>query len=377
MPFWNFIKEKFDKMPAWVQVLTYLILLGATVYLYLVPRFITGQIVARTDAGGYVPYRGVAIQTHVAGHTLKFTTNEDGYWTIPIVDLKPGAVKLQVFHEDDHSWFPIEIGVTEVWTEDFRIVVSDNAPFVNLELVAVSPAQDAWLASSLVRFLIDPAQAGELAYTRDFSTQQDPEAEQAFRAHVFEEVRAAVSDVTNLSLAELDELTPLERNRGLGYVQRIQVVQQLEFIYNMKIPDEHWRQFQTIGDLATYIADREEFAKATNLSKTLSGSSNWAQIQQSVAVDVRPKFIPNITAEEKRYWVVVGSHLSREDAERQAQKINNDSQIISAFVGVKVPPNEYFPVIIGGYLQYSDAEKLKSEVLSLGIVQEAYLSSGL
>ena len=380
MPFWNFLETKFDAMPKWVRVSTYLILLGMTVYLYLAPRFVTGQIVARTEAGGFVPYRGVAIQTQVEGHTLKFTTNEDGYWTIPIVDRNPGAVKLQIFHEDDHSWFPVSISAAEIWTEDFRIVVSDKKPFVTLEVVEVTPEQGTWRSSDLRfgqgQFFTRPAHAASLEFTKSQSVEQNPKVQQAFRTQVFSEVRKVVSSVTKVPMVKLKTKTPLDREHGFGYVQRIQVVEALESRYEIKIPDEHWRHLSTIGDLTDYIADRKDIEKAAKLPKSVSGTSNWAKIQQAVGEDAKLKFVPNVTAKEKRYWVVVGSHKNRGNAVQQVRRINRESRVVRAFVGVKVPPNKHFPVMVGSYLPYPDAMKLKSEALMLEAVSDAYLSAG-
>ena len=251
-------------MPTWVKVSTYLLLLVATVYLYLAPRFVTGQIVARTPAGGYVPYRGVSIQTHVAGHTLKFTTDEDGYWTIPIVDRKPGEVTLQVYHEDDHSCslFPL---VHRSLDRKFSCCCIRAKPFVSLEVVAITSLKQV-VDKSFSEDFCRPAQAAELTYSKHQSIEQTPEVEQAFRTQVLEDVRDVVLDVTKLSLAELNELTSLEREQGLGYVQKIQVIEKLEAAYKIKIPDEHWRQFRNIGGLATYIADRKDLEKGSQLA---------------------------------------------------------------------------------------------------------------
>ena len=380
MPFGNLLQNKFDSMPYAVKVLTYLILLALTVYLYLAPRFVTGQIVARTDDGGFVPYRGAAIQTRVAGHVLKFTSNEDGYWAIPIVDRKPGGLTLNVFHEDKRSWFEVSVGAMDVWIEDIRIVVLENKPFFNLEVVEAKPAGDTWLAGIVPTdsgwLFAGSAQAGVLEYGKDQVYELDPKAEQAFRAQVFEEVRKVISGVTKGSMADLKIDTRLDREHGFGYVQRIQVVKKLESAYDITIYDEHWREFRTIGDLTDYIADRKDFEKVAKLSESLSKSHDWAEIQQAVPEGSKPKFIPRTTAKQRRYWVVVGSHQRREDADRQVKKINDESKEIRAFVGIKVPPNKYFPVIVGHYAPYPEAKNIKTEALKLEAVEEAYLSSG-
>lgn len=78
----------------------------------------------------------------------------------------------------------------------------------------------------------------------------------------------------------------------------------------------------------------------------------------------------------KRYWVIVGSYKDRNDALTFAKKINQEAPELNAWVGAKIPPNEYYPVIVGSYIFFSDAEKLRKRALETNTISESYLSPG-
>jgi len=78
----------------------------------------------------------------------------------------------------------------------------------------------------------------------------------------------------------------------------------------------------------------------------------------------------------KKYWVIVGSFKDRTQAQRYAKRINQEDSTLNAWIGVKVPPNEYYPVIVGGYSYLSEARALKERALATKIVTDGYLSEG-
>ncbi|MDD5723330.1 MAG: SPOR domain-containing protein [Syntrophales bacterium] len=82
--------------------------------------------------------------------------------------------------------------------------------------------------------------------------------------------------------------------------------------------------------------------------------------------------------EEKKYWVVVGSFKDRSAAQGYADEINKKNPSLGAWTGAKSPPpNEYYPVIVGGYLPLGEASLLKERVIAEHIAEDAYLSPGL
>lgn len=80
--------------------------------------------------------------------------------------------------------------------------------------------------------------------------------------------------------------------------------------------------------------------------------------------------------EPKRYWVIVGSFKNQDSAQQYADRINAENKTLSAWVGEKVPPNQYHPVIVGGYNLLSEAKVLKEKALMAESINDAYLSPG-
>jgi len=80
--------------------------------------------------------------------------------------------------------------------------------------------------------------------------------------------------------------------------------------------------------------------------------------------------------EPKKYWVIVGSFKDRPQAQRFADRINAENATLNAWIGVKVPPNDYYPVIVGTYSYLSEAQELQKRALATQAIADAYLSSG-
>ncbi len=78
----------------------------------------------------------------------------------------------------------------------------------------------------------------------------------------------------------------------------------------------------------------------------------------------------------KRYWVIVGSLKDRDAAQQFADEINAENSALNAWVGIRVPPNEYYPVIVGNYSLLSEAKMLRDKALATNTIKDAYLSTG-
>ena len=56
-------------------------------------------------------------------------------------------------------------------------------------------------------------------------------------------------------------------------------------------------------------------------------------------------------------------------AQDHADRINDEDKTLRAFVGIKMPGNPYYPVIVGGYVPRSEAEDLIAAALKLKSVR--------
>jgi hypothetical protein len=77
-----------------------------------------------------------------------------------------------------------------------------------------------------------------------------------------------------------------------------------------------------------------------------------------------------------KYWVIVGSYKDREAAQQFANKVNAEDKTLNAWIGLKIPPNDYYPVIVGDYSSLSEARELRRKALAIKFIKEAYFSTG-
>ena len=98
--------------------------------------------------------------------------------------------------------------------------------------------------------------------------------------------------------------------------------------------------------------------------------STWQKIESGVGTFFGYGNAP------QRYWVIVGSYKDRDDAQRFADRINAEDATLNAWIGLKLPGNDYYPVIVGEQSLLSDAKALKERALATRAVKDAYLSTG-
>lgn len=99
--------------------------------------------------------------------------------------------------------------------------------------------------------------------------------------------------------------------------------------------------------------------------------STLQKIQSGVSV-----FFGYGNKEPRKYWVIVGSYKDRNAAQALADKLNQADPSLNAFVGLRLPGNDYYPVIVGDYSYLSEARQLKRKALETKFVREAYFSTG-
>jgi acyl carrier protein len=289
--------EWFPKMPVWVRVLTYLVFLFLFAYLLLTPRFIDGQMVWKDQAtGGHIPGRGVEIQLHTEGRIYKFVSNEQGFWSVPVISRLPQAIELQIYHEDKREYFKVQIDAAKIWFgARHEIAFSDKAPYVT-----VARTGDAPFLNRLADMVApSTAHAGEITLPPGMAPLA-PADTKGIRDAVF----GTVSKITGKPATELTPDSRLNGDGAPSYVQKIQIINDLEKKYQLVIYDEHWRYMQNTGQLAKYIEDRLKLERAflkqpgapvpapptTRSSPAQLPPSDWATIQQRLPAEQRPVF---------------------------------------------------------------------------------------
>jgi hypothetical protein len=235
--------ENLAKMPKWVQVTTWFILLILTCYFYLTPRFVNGHAIVRLENGGTIDYRGATIRTHVEGRVLKFKSNEDGYWSVPVVSRLPQDMRLEIYHEDKQAWFAAMIESGTIWKSAFgaaevRLVVDGGDKPVMLEVVERSGTGAAiQLVDAVLSVLGSPAYAQE----------------RLSREQVARRTAELVAQILRKKPAEVTTEFRLLGGNAPTYRQKLQIIQAVESEFKVRVPDEAWRQMATLGDLVEYV----------------------------------------------------------------------------------------------------------------------------
>lgn len=286
----GFITRNFSGMPKWVRVLTFLIFVALTVYLYLCPRFVNGQIVAKNTTGGFICYRGVDLQVSIEGRLLKFKTNESGYFSVPIVSRLPERLRLQVYHEDNNEWYEVIIEAAQIWrNSDIRIEIMNKPPYIRFEQLSDSLTGLGKIErSSLFAITFGIAFAGELKIPQEVYSKS---SENVNRNSIAQKTYNVISNVTGRNPSSLDENYRLSGENAPSYVERIQIIEGLEHELGVRIPDEHWQALKTAGELIDYGYKRKILE---NYRPDVFGpqTRDWPTMQQMMPPQERPVFNP-------------------------------------------------------------------------------------
>ena len=305
----DFLERHFSQLPKSARVGVYLLVLTAYLYLLLAPRFINGQIVAKTKSGGIIPYRGTEMQVRQEGRTLKYQSNEDGYWSIPIVSRFPELVRIQVYNQDESAWFETKIEAVDVWKKiwnnEFRITVLSAPPGLHIERIA--RAEDSVVVGTSPTFdLVSKASAGVLVLPQTVKAPATPVVKPMADTKPSPSPTSATIDGSKNNIDQLitqryaqmtgKNTTPNNLATAsfteLSYVERIQLVTAIEKGVNIKIPDQHWKSFRTLAEISDYVFKRKVLESSDPKRYRINQAYDWADIEANSPPAERPQFRP-------------------------------------------------------------------------------------
>jgi hypothetical protein len=121
----NFIKERFLHMPAWVQISTYLSFVMLFIYLLTAPRFLDMRLVSN-DYGDQFPIGGAQIEIEIEGRVLILLTDSRGRFSVPISTNYPIGSYLFILSPDpgSHKIKEIEVPVSNSYLKRSKIIYS-------------------------------------------------------------------------------------------------------------------------------------------------------------------------------------------------------------------------------------------------------------
>jgi hypothetical protein len=102
---------------------------------------------------------------------------------------------------------------------------------------------------------------------------------------------------------------------------------------------------------------------------SISASGLFTKLRNGVAIFFGRGNAPS------SYSVVVGSFQDKKDAEAYAAQVNQEDPSLHAWVGQKIPPNTYYPVVVGKRQLLGKARELRARALKTRTIQQAYFTS--
>ena len=287
----QFLSTHFLKLPKWARVATYFVTLALFVFLLVSPRFVNGDVVAE-KGGAVLPYRGVEIKTSVEGRTLKFKTNEDGLWSIPLLSRYPSDIRVAVKNVDKDTWLEVVLSKADIWgpSPHFRITIEDGMP-PKASVRVVDSGQSEWRPPRLFAHFGAIAHAGELVLPKDQATAiENPQLKNNISENVNRMIARSLDKPSNTPATTL----PFSGTGSPSYIDRIGIVKKLEDEYRLVIPDEHWQSLQTSQQVADYVYRRRLLEQGNPARYKIRQSYDWTRIEMATPPDQRPQFKTDI-----------------------------------------------------------------------------------
>lgn len=103
---------------------------------------------------------------------------------------------------------------------------------------------------------------------------------------------------------------------------------------------------------------------------SVTEKDTWRQIQKGVGTFF------GYGKEPQKYWVIVGSFKDKDAAQKFADKLNAEDKTLNAWVGLRLPGNDFYPVIVGDYAYLSEAKERRRQALGSKQIKDAYFSTG-
>lgn len=289
----KFLFDQYAHLPRSMRTVMYVAFFLVFVYLLTLPRFVDGQLVVRDpNSGGLLAYRGIDLQIQVDGRPYKFRSNEEGFFSIPIVGRWPGSLDLQIFHEDRRVWFDVEFSAVDLWSGgNHRIEVLADKPFVRLLAQGEEPGPIALVAYALLSSIGSAhAQALVLPNNRQTASAQLSSREQTSIRQTVERTYAGVAHKPESRPGSQSLLA--DRTKDLSYVQRIQLISAIEQQFQITIPDEHWQQMETVAQLADYVEKRKQLERSTPANQAaVKDAASWAVVQKKFPASQKPIYV--------------------------------------------------------------------------------------
>ncbi|MCK4494215.1 MAG: hypothetical protein KAU26_09175 [Methylococcales bacterium] len=248
----TFLKERFQLMPQWVQVSTYITFLILFVYLLSAPRFLDMRLVSN-DYGDEFPIGGAQIEIEIDGRVLILLTDSKGRFSVPITTSAPIGSYLFILSPDSNSnkIKEIEVPVSNSYLKRSKIIYSKKTN--DYQIIPKGIIQNTKKLLSSIRF-ISSAYANEAV-------------EEAVEEGIANEILKALEVITKISSRQISTKVSIRDDLNLDNIDLSYINNRLNKKYSIDALSAFQHSAKTVGDLIEISKKLYQQGASLNKSK--------------------------------------------------------------------------------------------------------------
>ncbi|MCK5871718.1 MAG: hypothetical protein KAG26_02735 [Methylococcales bacterium] len=252
----TFLKERFQLMPQWVQVSTYITFVILFVYLLSAPRFLDMRLVSN-DYGDEFPIGGAQIEIEIDGRVLILLTDSKGRFSVPITTSTPIGSYLFILSPDSNSnkIKEIEVPVSNSYLKRSKIIYSKKNN--DYQIIPNGIIQNTKKLLSSIHFMSS-------AY-----------ANEAVDEGITNEILKALEVITKISYRQISTKVSIRDDLNLDNIDLSYINNRLNKKYSIDALSVFQHQAKTVGDLIEiakklYYQQNSAFNKPNPVRRTRS-----------------------------------------------------------------------------------------------------------
>ncbi|ELA6925204.1 hypothetical protein RGG33_004560 [Vibrio parahaemolyticus] len=273
---WSFIKDKFDKMPQWVQVSTYLTMVAIFLVQFLSPRYIDIRLVGVIN-GQYFPLAEARVEIETEDRVIIMITDKQGRFSVPVGLANPATTYNFILYPDSKTMRQIDIEVGghmaySSWNKLLYSNTEDEYKFVN-------STPKSWFRTAYANNELETSDFTQLVSEGTSSIEHvhyvdRADLNAALEITIEKTVIDAIATATN-NRKDIKVNTELSGDLELGNYELSYVTFRIKEELNIDVSENIWRSVKTPRDII-------EMSTTTYTKDNITNTNNVTSIEDKM-----------------------------------------------------------------------------------------------
>ncbi|WP_154215413.1 hypothetical protein [Vibrio parahaemolyticus] len=289
------MKDKFDKMPQWVQVFTYLTFVAIFLFQLLSPRYIDIRLVGIIN-GQYFPLAEARVEIETEDRVIKMITDKQGRFSVPIGLANPAATYSFILYPDSKTMRQVDIKVGGhmaygSWNKLQYSNTEDEYKFVNLKaksLFRAAYANDELATSGFTQLVSESTSSIEHVYYVDRAGMNA-----ILEKTIEETVIDAIATATTNNRKNIKVNTELSGDLELGNYELSYVAFRIKKDLNIDVSEKIWRSVKTPLDII-------DVSKETYTKENIINKNNVSVIEEKMFIFLEQHQLEKVNLDEQK-----------------------------------------------------------------------------